>query len=162
MKNQNIDIYWINLSVSVILGIDRSEGSLCIKDDNGKDYLADMHPIALAEIASNMKIPVGSKAEKQEYKKKAFSCLNPERPLLLSLDYPLSKEIHFLIGPYQTPNRLIASYPTGYVAWQIARKYQEIYQNPEKYGIWGHGIEDLFLANFELKSNNVLKVNISS
>ena len=56
----------------------------------------------------------------------------------------------------------IPLYPIGYIAWCIAKKYEEIYKDTDKYDVWGHGIEDLFFDSFVLKSNNVLKINICS
>lgn len=32
---------------------------------------------------------------------------------------------------------------TGYFLWSLARAYQLIYKEHEKYGVWGHGIGDL-------------------
>jgi len=62
----------------------------------------------------------------------------PEGKFTVRLDYPFTKECAFTISGPKTSKQLASA---------IARKYSEIYKNPGKWGIWGHGIDDLWIES---------------
>ncbi len=144
------NIYNINLNITTLLGIDRAKGTLCIRSEKGETYLSNY------DLWKHI----------HKEKPKGFDI---EKPLKVKIDYPC-KDVDFEIIPYNytiehqdaDKDLKIPLYPIGYIAWCIAKKYEEIYKDTDKYDVWGHGIEDLFFDSFVLKSNNVLKINICS
>lgn len=85
------------------------------------------------------------------------------KPLKAKINYPCD-EICFEIEPYdyEMGGEKSPLYPVGYIAWKIAKKYEEIYKTPEKHNVGEHDIEDLFLEGFILKENNIIEVKITT
>jgi hypothetical protein len=157
------DTYQIFQSISEILGIDRAKGSLCITELTAKEYLADATRLKVMEFETEkMKVPRMTDEQELAFRKQLFNGFNPSLPIFCTLNYPLSHEVTFEIKPYEYTSRDLTFkfFPVGYVAWSIAKKYEEIYQDPEEYGIWGHRINDLVLRRFTLIDNVTLKVEV--
>lgn len=68
----------------------------------------------------------------------------------LTIDYPLSNAAKFKIKSGKT------GMGTAKLIDKICKLYHKVYENEEKYGIWGHSIDDLNLegikVNFVKKS----------
>jgi len=80
----------------------------------------------------------------------------PVRTITVDLDYPLSKIARVTIAPYvsrfserDTEKRMTL----GYVLWQLARVYRQIYRAHRRWGVWGHAIDDLQFESFTLRDN---------
>lgn len=68
-----------------------------------------------------------------------FSGLKPNKVYELQIDYPLDKVYVFEIKTGKGGVALIE------LLAKIGEIYKHIYDNEEKYGIWGHSIDDLCL-----------------
>jgi hypothetical protein len=66
------------------------------------------------------------------------------RPLRITLTYPMEKPYVVSIGG-ETGETGERSLWLGGVLWHVAKGYEEVYKDPEKYGVWGHGLSDLYL-----------------
>jgi hypothetical protein len=62
----------------------------------------------------------------------------------LILNYPLSKEFSFIVKTGKKGLDLPA------LLKKIAQTYVKIYKHGDKYGIWGHGIEDLSIQTIHV------------
>ena len=62
-------------------------------------------------------------------------------PLTIALTYPLEKPYVVNLGGGEGGRFLWL----GTVLWHVAKGYEEVYKDPEKYGVWGHGLSDLYL-----------------
>ncbi len=80
----------------------------------------------------------------------------PEGKFTVILDYPLGAEHHFVV---QSKFGM-----TAYdVAVRIAREYKKIYNEPERYGVRYHNIEDLAIEGMRVDlENSVVRVDIGS
>jgi hypothetical protein len=72
------------------------------------------------------------------------------RAITVDLTYPLSVGVRMRIKPYTVnesrgddDGTFHRAMSVGYILWTIARQYENIYENWKKYGIWGHGLEEL-------------------
>lgn len=86
------------------------------------------------------------------------------RPLRSTLSYPLKCEVEVEIEPYTLdfhwrpegdPNRLRKDMTLGWVLWSLARAYELIYAEHEKYGVWGHSIRDLCFEGIAFQDDRV-------
>jgi len=78
-------------------------------------------------------------------------------PLRVELTYPLSVPVLMHIGAGEN------GYLTfGEFLWQIAKQYEKIYGNPEAFGVWGHGIDDLFFERVTVKPVNIAEIFVGS
>jgi len=157
--------YHINLAMAHMLGIDRAFGSLCIKEDNGHTDLGGVKWGAQHEWEAAKRRNDATPAELDQYRKELFGSFDPFAPVHVTLDYPLARAVIFEIKPYRGDGegfQVYRRFPIGYVAWSIAKKYEEIYRESDNYGVWGHDIADLALESITLLENNVLKVTITS
>lgn len=71
---------------------------------------------------------------------------------ILYLDYPLSVVVKENIT-FSSLHELITC---------VRKAYREIYKDPNKYGIWGHGIRDLVIESLRLMEDNIVEVSIGS
>jgi hypothetical protein len=85
---------------------------------------------------------------------------NPEPPILeILVSYPLHRPVLLKLPPLtarvttifkgkaeEPRETLIMS--TGYLLYIVARLYTQIYKTPNSYGVWGHGINDLYFEGF--------------
>jgi len=65
----------------------------------------------------------------------------PPKELTFDLSYPLNKIGRVTIRPYEVNGHLQMT--VGYVLWQLAQAYLQIYEEHERYGVWGHAIDDI-------------------
>lgn len=156
--------YYIRLNISDIIAIDRPSGSLCIKEDKGNDYLAGVGPHEILESLRLSTIPGGTDLEVAQAKNAILKGFDPNMPLMAHLDYPLKDSVDFAIFPFEKKigEHILRYYPSGYVAWCIAKQYEKIYQRPEEYGVWAHDINDLFLSSFTLIDSQHIEVSMNS
>lgn len=89
--------------------------------------------------------------------------------LLVELTYPLSGIHEFTLRPmridkYRGEEFWMTShrFSEGYLLWAIAREYRYIYEHHEQYGVWGHGIGDLFIESIAIDTNGLVDVGIGS
>ncbi len=66
--------------------------------------------------------------------------LPPNDEFIIIADYPLEKAFNFKISTNDGMD-LLEIYNC------IGRIYKEIYKDPDKYGVWGHDRNDLFLES---------------
>jgi hypothetical protein len=72
--------------------------------------------------------------------------------VVAAFDYPLKQKCVLTIRPTLDSNGHSMLMNIGYFLWQVARAYQDIvYVSPQKYGIWGHGLNDLYFETIILK-----------
>ena len=154
--------YLIYLNIELMLAIDRELGSLCIRELEGKEFIGNVGPSQIIEFVRAKKLGMTKEIE-IDYRKTLFGNFNPEIPLICTITYPC-KETVFEIKPYvEKGNDFEMKYfPVGYVAWQIARQYQEIYKNPHDNFVWGHDLNDLQLGSITLEEGNVITIDVGS
>lgn len=86
-----------------------------------------------------------------------FKNLSPNETFSLTINYPVEGSIDFKFNT--GPEGM--SYPE--LVSKIGKCYKTIYKNPEKYGVWGHGIGDLFLEQIHVDyKNNTVKLYVGS
>lgn len=95
----------------------------------------------------------------------------PPKKLVFDLHYPLTSVARVTIRPYtkkwsrtragRTTTRAAREMTVGYVLWQLARAYQQIYRERRKYGVWGHGIGDLWFEGMQV-AGGIGRVQIGS
>lgn len=80
-----------------------------------------------------------------------FDKLPANETFTLAIDYPLSVKAAF---PLKTGKNGMG---LPRLLQEIGKAYREVYENDEKYGIWGHGIGDLWLEgiNIDLEKKTV-------
>ena len=72
--------------------------------------------------------------------------------VIAAFDYPLKGKYLLRTNPTLDYNGNPMSMHTGYFLWQVAKIYQdEVYKYPKKYGVWGHGIDDLYFEGIILR-----------
>jgi len=93
----------------------------------------------------------------------------PAREFNVLLDYPLSHRALITIKPFRTVSKGPGGkthqsderQTLGYVLWQLAQAYQRLYAEDEKWGIWGHSIDDLVFERVEMQ-DDVIRVGVGS
>lgn len=86
-----------------------------------------------------------------------FKKLAANKDFELMLNYPLSKEFSFTI---KTGKKGLDF--QGLLK-KIGQTYVKVYSNTKKYGVWGHGIEDLFIEAIHVDhEKNKIKVSMGS
>ena len=87
----------------------------------------------------------------------------PERTITIDLSYPLRKIARVTVRPYVrvSSGHKSENMSIGYVLWQLARAYKQIYRRHAFWGVWGHAITDLCFERFTL-SDNIGHVSIGS
>lgn len=83
------------------------------------------------------------------------------RDLVVVIDYPLDEPVKRLIPTerYVHPSG-IASF--GRFLLAVAEEYMEIYRNPEKYGVFGHGMGDLYFEKVTVRKDGTVELSIGS
>lgn len=89
----------------------------------------------------NIFIPMTSLGESVKGK---FSGLKRNKVYELEIDYPLDKRYIFEIKTGKEGVSLID------LLAKIGKTYEHIYDNEDKYGIWGHSIDDLCLEGIHV------------
>lgn len=98
------------------------------------------------------------------------------RDLWVDIDYPLSRGVRLCVKPFvmepepceacerdhgRRREKRVEMTP-GYLLWMIAKEYERIYSEHEKYGIWGHGIEDLGFERITINKEGVVELFVGS
>lgn len=83
------------------------------------------------------------------------------RDLVVMIDYPLDEPVKVLVQAeeYVHPSGLPSF---GRFVLAIARKYAEIYRDPKRYGIWGHGLGDLYFERVSIPKDGPVTLFIGS
>lgn len=78
----------------------------------------------------------------------------PKGEFKVILDYPLGEDYVFTVkGPLSTYNLSVL----------IAQKYKEIYANPDKYSVWGHKMDDLYIEGLTVNlQKSTVEVDMGS
>jgi len=80
-----------------------------------------------------------------------------------NIDYPLNQAVGVEVQPYDLARRSPYYCMTvGWLVWSLARAYEKIYEEPDYYGVWGHGLEDLFFEYLVVNGNEVRELGIGS
>ncbi len=84
----------------------------------------------------------------------------PTRTYTIDLDYPLHTIARVKVYPYR--NDIGHKHVTvGYLLAMLGRAYKRIYREPDKFGVWGHGIGDLTFAKIAVR-DNIINVGVDS
>jgi hypothetical protein len=90
------------------------------------------------------------------------------RSLIVTITYPLSLNVRLTIAPlteqctYSDHESEWVSMSPGYLMWVLAQEYRRIYVEHEKYGVWGHDIDDLHFEGFAISENGDTELWIGS
>lgn len=96
------------------------------------------------------------------------------RTLYVDIEYPLERGVRLTIKPMtirveeKKPGKKSRCVDTrsemtvGYFLWSVAKEYERIYKEHEKYGVWGHAIEDLGFETIHINKNGVVDLFIGS
>jgi hypothetical protein len=72
--------------------------------------------------------------------------------VIAAFDYPLKRKCILTIQPMLDFKGMPMVMHIGYFLWQVARAYRdELYVYPQKYGVWGHSLNDLYFERIVLK-----------
>lgn len=100
---------------------------------------------------------------------KSLCNLLPVRPLTVTLDYPLSTAVELEVKPCLVVRKWGDGkqedrdcMTLGYFLWVVAQEYRRIYADWKYYKPWGHGIEDLFFENLEVKRGGKVVIGVGS
>lgn len=97
-------------------------------------------------------------------------------PRLLQVDitYPLAVGVRLVVHPLKMKSTLCAAcgpekksrvrtvMSPGYFMWVVAQEYARIYQEHEKYGVWGHAIDDLGFEFIGIDEDGIVELGIGS
>lgn len=83
------------------------------------------------------------------------------RDLLVTIDYPLDKGVQVKISAEEIGGRH-GTASMGRFLLAVAKAYHDIYKKPKKYGIWGHGIDDLYFERVTIPKHGVVDLGIGS
>jgi hypothetical protein len=96
-----------------------------------------------------------------EFEPRTFSVL---------IDYPLRVGVRLTVPPmtrrtvWRDPKENAERVETspGYLFWVVAREYQRIYREHEKYQVWGHAIDDLWFEGLEISGDGLVQLWMGS
>lgn len=99
------------------------------------------------------------------------------RPLWVDITYPLTRGVRLLVKPLvreslpcktcvkevgrERDTKQSVMSP-GYFLWTVAKEYERIYKEHKKYGVWGHGLEDLGFERITIRKDGVVDLFIGS
>jgi hypothetical protein len=86
------------------------------------------------------------------------------------ITYPLNTAVHLVIEPLtitrtwgkSRPAKVTHEMRLGYFLWVVAQEYVRIYEEAEKYGIWGHAMTDLGFEGVIVHEDGTVDVMIGS
>lgn len=85
------------------------------------------------------------------------------------IDYPLSVAVGLTINPMTVTRvsdhggtRTDKEMRLGYFLWMVAKEYERIYAEHEKYGVWGHAIGDLGFEGVVVHEDGMVDLLIGS
>jgi hypothetical protein len=89
--------------------------------------------------------------------------------LVTIINYPLETAVQLSIDPMtravqigRHPERVKKELPLGYFLWVVAQEYLRIYEEAEKYGIWGHALSDLGFEGVVIYEGGFAEILIGS
>lgn len=107
----------------------------------------------IAAQSISIDIPI----ERLEYWKGNLKPLPANQTFKLIIDYPISEPTVFIIKTGKKEMGL------GGLLTKIDKAYQLIYDQPEKYGVWGHGISDLQLVGIKVNyKTKTIRLDVGS
>ena len=77
----------------------------------------------------------------------------PTRPLTVVLSYPLSCHVRVRVQPWKWGPRRVMT--TGWLLWSCAQAYARIFKSWKRYGVWGHGLGDLYFERVTILDDQV-------
>lgn len=90
-------------------------------------------------------------------------------PLAIRITYPLGTVVVLEYTPPASTKACRYFMSVGHVLWHVAKAYQKIYEEAEedefgqqKYGIWGHSIDDLVFDGITIREDGVVDLSIGS
>lgn len=100
------------------------------------------------------------------------------RTLWVDITYPLARGVRLMVAPFvrtwsqcgacgaaKSARHHRAGEPTmspGYLLWTVAKEYERIYKEHEKYGVWGHALSDLAFEMITVEKDGVVRLGIGS
>jgi hypothetical protein len=84
----------------------------------------------------------------------------PTRTYTIDIDYPLHTKARVTVYPFRDA-RGTEHVTVGYLLAMLGRTYRRIYREPQKFGVWGHGIGDLTFAKIEV-CDNIINIGVDS
>lgn len=92
--------------------------------------------------------------------------------LTLTVEYPFGMGPKVAIQPIVrrwpaceacgTPDDDRLEMTPGWLLWRLAREYVRMYQEHEKYGVWGHAITDLYFETIQVEIGGAAHVGMGS
>jgi hypothetical protein len=81
----------------------------------------------------------------------SFTPVEKIETLQTLITYPLNTAVHLVIEPLtitrtwgkERPKKVTREMRLGYFLWVVAQEYVRIYEEAERYDIWGHAMSDL-------------------
>ena len=130
-----------------------------MKKENKHIMLGLFSPAEFDFSSKNIFPPYWYKKELSEEEKEIMEESDPDDVILFEgnynivIDYPLRNKFERII---KVPKEGLKRKD---LAALISEFYQEIYENPELYGVWGHSLDDLLVHGVELIEEDNLLVN---
>jgi len=96
------------------------------------------------------------------------------RTLWVDITYPLNRGVRLCVKPLvreakackacgeDHPVSKRVEMSPGYLLWTLAKEYERIYKEHEKYGVWGHGLDDLNFEGVYIKKDGVVDLWLGS
>ena len=123
---------------------------------NAKPYLNIRTWVQVADVA-DVSVRVADRLiQGMDVEERKLIDMVPARSYGGYLDYPLSKKAFVIVPPYSIKSRRgeEREFSTvGWILWCLAHAYARIYDEHERYGIWGHAITDLGFEQLILKDD---------
>lgn len=89
--------------------------------------------------------------------------------LTVDLTYPLALGVRLTIEPMivtwtggERPTETRRDMILGYFLWVVAKEYERIYREHEKYGVWGHAMSDLGFERIIVREDGSVELFIGS
>jgi hypothetical protein len=76
------------------------------------------------------------------------------------LFYPLSTVVEVAVPPYSNGRRKVCT--VGWLCWAAAQAYDWAYRRWKQTGVWGHGMDDLYLEGLVIYDGGVVEPMIGS
>lgn len=119
-------------------------------------FTCDVHVESLSEITSEQasRVLFGVLVNDDDSLRKIIKAFRHLISGSCTINYPLSTPFEFKISSIMSVGELL---------WEVSNKYKEVYNEPNnKYGIWGHGIGDLFIEGVVIKDGGIIELQMGS
>lgn len=144
----------------------------------GTSWRCNWHVASVASLTLNQARHLLSVDSNEDGEKGYWSNWHNYKPetFTTTIDYPLAVAVKLEIQPFTTrfPKHLGGGRPRvdihpGVFLWVVAQQYKKIYDEAEaskkgmeKYGIWGHQIEDLYFEGIDFDKKGHARLLIGS